>query len=76
MGREIDHTQNDIFASAMVINRQIYLDSLLSPQLFSNRFKRTFGTITVYHEKIGIYFACFLCFKFIADIAVSIRRAF
>ena len=75
MGRHIDHTQNDIFASAMGINRQIYLDSLLS-QFFSNSFKRTFGTITYYLEKIGMYFACFPCLKFITDIVVAIVRAF
>ena len=73
---ELDRTQNDIFASAMGINRQIYLDSLLSPQFFSNSFKRTFGTITYYLEKIGMYFACFLCLKFIIDIVVAIVRAF
>ena len=76
MGRQIDHTQNDIFASARGINRQIYLDSLLSPQFFSNSFKRTFGTITYYLEKIGMYFACFLCLKFVTDIVVAIVGAF
>ena len=70
------NTQNDFLAYAIGINRQIYLDSLLSPQFFPNWFKRTFGTITFYVETIGMYFACFLCLNLITDIEVALIRAF
>ena len=75
-GRSIDYSQKDIYASAMGINRQIYLDSLLSPAFFTDQFKGTFGIITFYLEKIGVYFACFLCIKFLTDVIVTIIRAF
>ena len=75
-GRSIDYSQKDIYASAMGINRQIYLDSLLSPTFFTDQFKGTFGIITFYLEKIGVYFACFLCIKFLTDVIVTIIRAF
>ena len=75
-GRSIDYSQKDIYASAMGINRQIYLHSLLSPTFFTDQFKGTFGIITFYLEKIGVYFACFLCIKFLTDVIVTIIRAF
>ena len=51
-------------------------DSFLSSTPFcSNRFKHTFGTINFYLEKIGFYFACFLCLKLMTDVAVAIKRA-
>ena len=60
----------------MGINRQIYLDSLLSPTFFTEQFKGTFGIITFYLEKIRNYLACFLCIKFLTDVIVTIIRAF
>ena len=75
-GRSIDYTQKNIYASAMGINRQFYLDSLLSPTFFTEQFKGTFGIITLYLEKIGVCFACFLCIKFLTDVIVTIIRAF
>ena len=75
-GRSIDYSQKDIYASAMGINRQIYLDSLLSPTFFTEQFKGTFGIITFYLEKIGVYFACFLWLKFLTDVIVTFIRAF
>ena len=75
-GRSIDYSQKDIYASAMGINRQIYLDSLLSPTFFTEQFKGIFGIIIFYLEKIGAYFACFLCIKFFTDVIVTIIRAF
>ena len=41
--REIDYSEKDIYSSAMGINRQIYLDSLLSPNYFVTQFTGTFG---------------------------------
>ena len=75
-GRSIDYSQKDIFASAMGVNRQIYLDSLLSPTFFTEQFKGTFGIITFYLEKTGVCFACFLCLKLLTDVIVSIIRVF
>ena len=75
-GRSIDYSQKDIYASAMGINRQIYLDFLLSPTFFTEQFKGTFGIMTFYLEKIGVYFACFLCIKFLTDVIVTIITAF
>ena len=68
-GRSIDYSQKDIYASAMSINRHIYLDSLLSS---TYQFKGTFGITTFYLEKIRVYFACFLCIKFLTDVVVTI----
>ena len=51
-GRSIDYSQKDIYASAMGINRQFYLDSLLSPTFFTDQFRGTFGIITFYLEKL------------------------
>ena len=75
-GRSIDYSHKNIYASAMGINRQIYLDSLLSPTIFTEHFKGTFGIITFYLEKIGVNFAGFLCKKFLTDVIVTIIRAF
>ena len=74
--REIDYSEKDIYSSAMGINRQIYLDSLLSPNYFVTQFTGTFGIITYYLEKLGIYFAVFLCIKFILDVITTMLRAF
>ena len=65
-----------LYASAMGIYRQIYLDSLLSPTFFTEQVKDTFGIITFYLKKIGVYFACFLCIKFLTDVIVTIIRSF
>ena len=51
-----------IYASAMGVNRQIYLDSLLSPTFFTEQFKGTFGIITFYLEKLE-FFCLFLMHK-------------
>ena len=69
--RCIDYSQKDVYASAMCINRQIYLDSLLSPTFFTEQFEGTFGIILFYLEKIGVYFACFLCKKLESILLVS-----
>lgn len=74
--REIDYSQSDIYSSAMGINNQVYLDSLLSPDFFIKQFKGTFGMIAYYLEKLGIYFACFLCIEFIIKLIVTILKAF
>ena len=74
-GKSIDYTQKDIYAFAMGINRQIYLDSLLSPTFFTEQFNGTFGIITFYLEKLGVYFACFLCLKILTDVNLTIIRA-
>ena len=60
----------------MGVDRQNYLDSLLSPTFFTEQFKGTFGIITFYLEKIGVYFACFLFIKFLTEVFVTIIRAF
>ena len=60
----------------MGINRKIYLDSLFSPTFFTDQFKGTFGIITFYLEKNGVYFACFFCIKFLTDVIVTIIIAF
>ena len=38
-GRSLEYSQKDIYASAMGINRQTYLDSLLSPTFLSSSSK-------------------------------------
>ena len=75
-GRSIDYSQKDIYASAMGINRQIYLDSLLSPIFFYRAVQRHFWNYHFLLEKTGVYFACFLCIKCLTDVIVTITRAF
>ena len=63
------------FASSVNFNREVYLDSLLSPTFFVNQFIGTFGKIAYWVERCGAYFACFLLVKFLIDILVTILRA-
>ena len=63
------------FASSVNFNREVYLDSLLSPTFFVNQFIGTFGKIAYWVERCGAYFASFLLVKFLIDILVTILRA-
>jgi hypothetical protein len=55
--------------------RTIYMDGLMSPNFFLNGFVSTFGKVTYYLEKLGIYFAMFLLIKFLIDTVVVILRS-
>ena len=63
LGRQINNTQNVIFASAKGIDKQICLDSFLSRNFFSNQLTRNFGTITYYLEKKWDVFCVLTLFK-------------
>ncbi len=53
----------------------IYIDRLISPNFFEFNFKKHFGFLTYWIERLGIYFAAFLLIKFVIQIIVTILRA-
>ena len=48
----------------------------MSPEYFTDGFKQTFGNITYYLEKLGIYFALFLFIKLLIDVIIVVVKAF
>ena len=70
-----DDQKGNYFASSVSFNREVYLDSLLSPTFFVNQFIGTFGKIAYWVERCGAYIACFLHAKFLIDILVTITWA-
>ena len=51
-----------------------YVDNMISPGYFEDRFMDTFGTIAYVLEHCGIYFSVFLFFKLIIDVVVMVIR--
>ena len=51
-----------------------FVDDMISPKYFANKFVQTFGTIGYWLEKCGICFAIFLFVKLIIDIIVTVMR--
>ena len=51
-----------------------YVDKMISPEYFKNRFMDTFGPVAYVLEHCGIYFAVFLFFKLIIDVVVMVIR--
>ena len=52
---------------------EFYVDKMISPEYFKDRFMDTFGPIAFILEHYGIYFSVFLFLKFIIDLIVMIK---
>ena len=51
-----------------------FVDNMISPNYFENKFVHTFGTVGYWLEKCGIWFAIFFLEKLIIDIVVVVMR--
>ena len=51
-----------------------FVDNMISPNYFENKFVETSGTVGYWLEKCGIWFAKFLFMKLIFDIVVTVMR--
>ena len=51
-----------------------YVDKMISPEYFKDRFMDTFGPVAYVLEHCGIYFSVFLLLKLIIDIVVMVLR--
>ena len=49
-----------------------YIDNMISPGYFKDRFMDTFGLVAYVLEHCGIYFSVFLFFKLIIDVVVMV----
>ena len=63
-----------IFNSMNQQTRRFHIDSLISADWFKNMFIGTFGEITYYIEKCGIFFACFLFVKLVLTVIFKVLR--
>ena len=55
-----------------MLPEDFFVDNLISPGYFKDRFMDTFGPIAYVHEHCGIYFSVFLFFKLIIDVVVMV----
>ena len=53
---------------------EFYVDKMISPEYFKDRFMDTFGPVAYILEHCGIYFSVFLFLKLIIDLVVMIIR--
>ena len=53
---------------------EFYVDKMISPEYFKDRFMDTFGPVAYFLEHCGIYFSVFLFFKLIIDVVVMVIR--
>ena len=53
---------------------EFYVDKMISPEFFKDRFMDTFGPVAYILEHCGIYFSVFLFLKLIIDLVVMIKR--
>ena len=53
---------------------EFYVDKMISPEYFKDRFMDTFGPVAYVLEHCGIYFSVFLFFKLIIDVVVMLKR--
>ena len=51
-----------------------YVDNMISPGSFKDRFMDTFGPVAYVLEHCGIYFSVFLFFKLVIDVVVMVIR--
>ena len=51
---------------------EFYVDKMISPEYFRDRFMDTFGPVAYVLEHCGIYFSVFLFFKLIIDVVVIV----
>ena len=53
---------------------EFYVDKMISPEFFKDRFMDTFGPVAYVLEHCGVYFFVFLFFKLIIDVVVMVIR--
>ena len=53
---------------------EFYVDKMISPEYFNDRFMDTFGPVAYILEHCGIYFSVFLFLKLVIDLIVMIIR--
>ena len=53
---------------------EFYVDNMISPGYFEDRFMDTFGPVAYVHEHCGIFFSVFLFYKLIIDVVVMVIR--
>ena len=53
---------------------EFYVDKMISPEYFKDRFMDTFGPVAYFLEHCGIYSSVFLFFNFIIDVVVMVIR--
>ena len=53
---------------------EFYVDKMISPEYFKDRFMDTFGPVAYILEHCGIYFCVFLFFKLIIHVVVMVIR--
>ena len=53
---------------------ELYVDKMISPESFKDRFMGTFGPVAYVFEHCGTYFSVFLFFKLIIDVLVMVIR--
>ena len=53
---------------------EFYVDKMISPEYFKDRFMDTFGPVASVLEHCGIYFSAFLLLKLIIDVVVMVIR--
>ena len=53
---------------------EFYVDQMISPEYFNDRFMDTFGPVAYVPKHCGIYFSVFLFFKLIIDVVVMVIR--
>ena len=56
------------------LDNRLLMDHLLTPSLFADKCKETFGLLGYYIQCLGNFFACFLLVKFIIDVVVIVLR--
>ena len=52
----------------------LFVDNMISPKYFENKFFQTPGTVGYWLEKCAVWFALFLIIKLIIDIIVTVMR--
>ncbi len=68
-----DHSSSShSFYDTRYVPQHLYVDSLISPDFFNNKFKETFGFLGYWMEKLAIYFAFFLLVRFLAEALINL----
>ena len=58
------------------LDDRLLMDQFLTPPIFVDKLKKTFGLLGYYIQCLGNSFACFLLVKFIIDVVVFVLRGF
>ena len=58
------------------MNKSFYIDSLISPNFWKKKFTSTFGILTFWLEKVGVYFALFMFISSLMGIISVVIRTY